>query len=295
MNRTTFRAFTLLLWLALPLVALDYWQVWDKLPAQMATHFNAANQPNGWMTPEASLRLVLLMTAVMLTVFSALLWVASRKAVNAGSWALLGLFYAVVGMLVGVNHSILSFNLYHTPMNPGGWLLLVPAAAVVFIAVFLLSQRGPAFSQSDILAEEVHAGRWWALVFVVPFAGVLAAASRMPDLAPRAGLGLVALLLLWAAAMAWSGFRYVFTRSGVEVWSLGFRLRSIPVEQIKEYGAERWSLIGGYGIRCMGNCRAYVWCNRGVRIKTADGQVFLGHSDPDRIVHDLDIIKQFAH
>jgi hypothetical protein len=207
MNRTAFRVFTLLLWLALPLVALEYWRVWDQLPAQMAAHFNAANQPNGWMTPGSSLRFVLLMTAVMLTVFSVLLWVASRKAVNAGSWALLGLFYAAVGMLVSVNHSILSFNLYHTPMNPGVWLLLVPAAAVVFIAVFLLSQRGPAFSQSDILAEEVHAGRWWALAFVVPSAGVLAAASRMPDLAPRVGLGLVALVLLWGAAMAWSGFR----------------------------------------------------------------------------------------
>jgi len=49
MNRTVYRAFALLLWLALPLTALQYWQVWDKLPARMATHFNAANQPNGWM------------------------------------------------------------------------------------------------------------------------------------------------------------------------------------------------------------------------------------------------------
>jgi len=295
MNRTAFRVFSLLLWLALPLVALEYWQVWDKLPARMATHFNAANQPNGWMSPGSSLRFMLVMLAVMLTVFSVLLWVASRKAVNSGSWALLGLFYVVIGMLVGLNNALLSFNLYHTPMNPGVWLLVVPVAAVVFIAVFLLSQRGPEFPRSEILAEEVHAGRVWALLLVAPFSGVLLGATRMPDPAARMGLGLVALILLWAVGLAWSGFRYIFTRSGVEVRSLGFRLRSIPAEQIKEYGAQRWNWIGGYGIRGVGDCRAYVWCNHGVRIKTAEGQVFLGHSDPDRIVHDLDIIKQFAH
>jgi len=295
MTRTAFRVFTLLLWLALPLVVLDYWQAWDMLPARMATHFNAANQPNGWMSPSASLRFTLVMMAVMLTVFSVLLWVASRKAVNGVSWALLALLYVVLGMLVRVNHAMLDFNLHGTPMNPGPWLVLVPAAAVGFVAVFLLSQRGPAFPRAEVLAEEVHTGRWWALVLVVPFAGVLAAATTMPNRSAQVGLGLVALVLIGATALAWTGFRYVFSQSGVEVWSLGFRLRSIPAGQIKEYEAQRWNPIGGYGIRGVGDCRAYVWCNRGVRIETSEGQVFLGHSDPVRIVHDLDIVKQMAH
>jgi hypothetical protein len=92
--------------------------------------------------------------------------------------------------------------------------------------------------------------------------------------------------------MAWNGFTYLFTSAGVEIRTLGFRLRSIPVEQIKEYAPDRWSLVGGYGVRGLGERRAYVWGNRGVRIKTSDGEVFLGHSNPDRIVRDLDVIKK---
>ena len=55
---------------------------------------------------------------------------------------------------------------------------------------------------------------------------------------------------------------------------------------------QNWNPLYGYGIRGLGERRAYVWGNRGVRIKTSDGEVFLGHSNPDRIVHDLDVIKQ---
>ncbi len=48
--------------------------------------------------------------------------------------------------------------------------------------------------------------------------------------------------------------------------------------------------MGGYGIRGIGDRRAYVWGNRGVRIKTSEGEVFLGHSEPEKIVRDLDLI-----
>jgi len=86
----------------------------------------------------------------------------------------------------------------------------------------------------------------------------------------------------------------VFTRSGVEVRSLGFRLRSIPADQIKEYGARGWNAIGGYGIRGVGSTRAYVWGNKVVHIRTTNGEVYLGHSDPERIVRDLDLVKGFV-
>ena len=46
MNRKLFTILTALLWGMLPLTALCYWQVWDRLPARMATHFGANGQPN---------------------------------------------------------------------------------------------------------------------------------------------------------------------------------------------------------------------------------------------------------
>jgi hypothetical protein len=81
----------------------------------------------------------------------------------------------------------------------------------------------------------------------------------------------------------------------VEIRTLGFRLRSIPRADIKGYSVESWNPLRGYGIRGIGNRRAYVWCNQGVRIQTTNGEVFLGHSEPERIVRDLDTMKQFAH
>jgi hypothetical protein len=288
MNRTVFRAFALLLWLALPLAALEYWQVWDKLPARMATHFNFTNQPNGWMTPGDSLRFIVVMMAGMLVLFTVLAWIASRKSVNAGSWALLGLFYVSTAALIAVDKAVLSFNLDGKPLNLGPWLVAVPVAVVVFLVAFLFSQRGQAFPQAEVFAEEVHSGKLWAAVLAVPVVAVLVMAAQATNQSAQAGLGLVALALLGAVALAWTGFHYVFTRSGVEVRTLGFRLRSIPALQIKEYKAESWNPVGGYGIRGVGSKRAYVWGNKVVHILTTNGDVFLGHSDPERIVHELD-------
>jgi hypothetical protein len=128
-----------------------------------------------------------------------------------------------------------------------------------------------------------------------PVVAELAVLAGVPNAAARIAMGLVAILLLGAAVLAWSGFHYLFTNAGVEIRTLGFRLRSIPTENIKEYAVERWTPIGAYGIRGIGDKRAYVWGNRGVRIKTTDGEIFLGHNEPERVVRDLDLIKQCAH
>jgi len=93
------------------------------------------------------------------------------------------------------------------------------------------------------------------------------------------------------AVHTWLGFHYFFRNSGVEIRTLGFRLRSIPRDDIKQYAVESWNPLRGYGIRGIGDNRAYVWGNQGVRIQTTRGEVFLGHSEPQRIVNDLDAMK----
>jgi len=105
-----------------------------------------------------------------------------------------------------------------------------------------------------------------------------------------AGIGLVSLA---AFVMAWDGFHYFFTRHGVEIRTLGFRLKSIPALQIKTYEIQSWNPWQGLGIRGVGNHKAYVWGKTGVRVEMYDGDVFLGHSDPQRILHDLNIIKRY--
>ncbi len=296
MDRTWWKAGVGLLWLGLPLIAFRYWLVWDRLPARMATHFNAANQPNGWMTREGSLIFVLVLYAFLVTLFSAIVFLFHKvHAPDAAAWAVVGLFYVVLGVIVYSNESVLRYNLSGEPIQL--LYMIAPVFIAIFIAIIvtLASKRGQDLPIGNCLTQEVHSGRRFALVLLLPAVMEIAIIYAIPNTGVRLALGLVAIILLGAGAMAWNGFTYLFTSTGVEIRTLGFRLRSIPVEQIKEYAADRWSMAGGYGVRGLGERRAYVWGNRGVRIKTSDGEVFLGHNNPDQIVRDLDVIKQFVH
>jgi hypothetical protein len=143
---------------------------------------------------------------------------------------------------------------------------------------------------NDVLATETHSGKVWSLPILPALIGPGIALSRAPT-APVMGMAiLVSLLGLGIAAMAWSGFQYRFLRHGIEIRMLGYRLRSIPRQSIVSYAIEPWALLRGYGIRGSGSTRAYVWCNKVVHIKTSNGDIFLGHSDPERIVRDLDMV-----
>ncbi len=293
MNRTGWKFGVGLLWLGLPLIAFRYWMVWDRLPARMATHFNAANQANGWMTREGSMYFILGLYLCLLTLFTVVITVIQKvHAPDAAAWSVLGLFYVILGVLYYGNESVLAYNLTGAPVKllP----IIAPVFAAILFAIFVTftSKPGQSLPSGTILAKEIHAGRAFALILFLPAALELAVIYAIPNPGLRLTLGLVAVVLFLAGWMAWSGFTYLFTSSGVEIRTLGFRLRSIPAEQIREYASDRWSVAGGYGIRGLGERRAYVWGNRGVRIKTSDGEVFLGHKNPDQIIHDLDAVKQ---
>ena len=144
--------------------------------------------------------------------------------------------------------------------------------------------------QSDVLAEETHSGRVWSLIILVALAGPAIGVALVPSTVGRWALALVGVIAIGTFAMSWSGFQYRFLRHGVEIRMLGFRLRSIPKQSIASYSIEPWAFIRGYGIRGIGSSRAYVWCNKVVHIKTSNGEIFLGHSDPERIVRDLNMV-----
>jgi hypothetical protein len=291
MNRKLFQILTWSPWLTLPLIALRYWQVWDRLPLRMATHFDINGHPNGWMSREVSLQYALGITAFLLVVFTAvLLLIVKRKVSDAFSWALLGFFYIVLGISFFGNVSVLQYNLEGHPIELGPSLILMPVAVIALIAIYLGTHRGVPLPAVVWIANENHAAPLLALVFMVPLVLELWMFSAIPLGIVRWGGALMCLLFVALAAFAWTGFEYRFGPAGVEISTLGFRLRSIPLAHIESYAIEPWNLLRGYGIRGVGNTRAYVWCNRVVHIRTTDGNVFLGHDDPQRIVRDLDAI-----
>jgi hypothetical protein len=292
MDSKSYRTMTALLWLALPLTACQFWRVWNELPARMASHFGAAGQPNGWMSRETLAIFFLGLLTFLLATFT---WVLTRvRKPDALAWSLLAMFYVVAGVLLSVNSAVLKFNLYGHPLN------ILPELVVVFFAAFVVSgvalgaKRGAVLPRQTATAEveEVHASPLWALLFAVLTTIELAVIAVIPLPGLRLVMALPALLLLGATALAWGGFHYRFTAHGVEISTLGFRLRSIPLQNIRAYAIAPWNALGGYGVRGIGERRAYVWGNTGVRIMLSDGEVFLGHRDPERIMNDLNVIRQ---
>jgi hypothetical protein len=293
MNRRPFQFFTWLTWLALPLIALRYWQVWDQLPLRMATHFNADGQPNGWMTRDVALWFGLGITAFLLVIFTVILvGVYSVRKADPASWAALAFSYFILGVVLFGNHAVLEYNLHGTPVHLGLSLFLIPPAILILLAVVIGARRGQPLATKPWLAQETHASPLLAVVFLLPLAFLLWTLFTVPPGPARLGMGLMCVLFLLIAIFAGSGFRYYFGAAGVEIRTLGYRLRSIPASQITSYAIEPWNMMRGYGIRGIGDTRAYVWCNKVVHIKTPQGEVFLGHNEPERIIRDLAMIKQ---
>jgi hypothetical protein len=217
-----------------------------------------------------------------------------KKPIDNASTAVLGFFYVILAGLFYVNNGIIEYNLTGAPVPIAPVLLGVPLAIVAFTIIYLRAQRGAALPETPTLAEESHGSRAFANQILAIALIELAAAYAIPLRGARTGMALSSAFFLLFAAHTWSGFHYRFTPAGLEISTLGYRLRSIPQAQIARYQAEKW-MVRGYGIRGVGKTRAYVWGNDVVHITTVDGEVFLGTNDPARTVRDLDMMKHSAH
>ena len=285
-----FRALVALQWLALPLIVVLFGSVWQQLPPRMATHFDLAGRANGWMTREETVVVLLgISTAVLITGT----WIASRLTeLDAMAWGLVALFYIIQATLTWAGQSIIDYNLRGTPVHPGPVMLVAIVATVLLIIFSLSTRRGADLPIGRVYATETHGSLLWALVCGAPLLVLIPIAATAPVAALKFALGLAALIGISAASTAAFGFQYRFTSAGVDIRTLGFRLRSIAASDIRSYAEADWPFWNGRGIRGVGNRRAYVWGNRGVRIQTNTGEVFLGHNEPRRIMRDLDRVVQ---
>ena len=117
MNRNWFKTLIWLMWLALPITALNYWSAWDQLPARMAVHFDADWHPNGYTSREGAIMLGLGIMGFMLVVSTiGLLMVHALKPAGT-AWALLIVFYVTLAFTWYGNHSIIEFNLNAQPAH----------------------------------------------------------------------------------------------------------------------------------------------------------------------------------
>ena len=198
MSRTTWKIAIALLWLGLPAVALRYWQVWDALPARMASHFDLAGNPNGWMPREGSLIFALGMMATMAITGTAVL-LRVRKPELLG-WSALGMFYVIEGVFYRLEDSLLNYSLHGEPVEIRGAVLLTTLSALWVIIVALASKRGQNLPTDKVIARETHAAPLWALVFLLPILIVVGLLTQVPVMPVRIALSIAALTLVGAAA-----------------------------------------------------------------------------------------------
>jgi hypothetical protein len=293
MNRNAYKTLVALLWLAPLAMGLRCWQLWNRLPMRMASHFDATGRANGWMAREAAVYFEVFFLVFLTAVFSIVLYVIQKRyPLTKLSWALLAFFHAEIWTIVYMLHSTLAYNIDGQAIAVAPLLIVTPIGLVVILALAFAEKRGSALPATEVVAEEVHACKPWGLLFLAPLVGVAMTFAATTNTTARLSAGVVGVLLAATFAMAWDGFHYLFTRHGVEIRTLGLRLKSIPLLQIKQYEIEDWAPSRGYGIRGIGNRKAYVWGKRGVRVEMYDGEIFMGHNDPQRIVHDLNVIKR---
>jgi hypothetical protein len=117
MDRHWFKALVGLMWLALPITALNYWSAWDQLPTRIAVHFDANWRPNGFTSREGALELGLGIMGFMLVVSTVGALVAHALKPSGAAWALLAVFYVALGFVWYGNHSIIEFNLSAQPSH----------------------------------------------------------------------------------------------------------------------------------------------------------------------------------
>lgn len=291
MERAWWKILIGFLWTAPLLMFLRYRMVWDRLPERMATHFDAAGRANGWMSRETSLHFTLGFLGFTLAIFTVVLFLVQRKPpISLLSWSLLAFFHLETWGLLWMLNSMVDYNLSGHPLVVAPLMIVTPIGVLALVAIAFTEKRGSAFPGTEVIAEEVHAGKAWSVLFLLPLAGTVFALVVVPAASMRLGAVLISLVLIGVWGMAWDGFHYFFSRSGIEVRTMGLRLKSVPTDHIKDYSVQEWKAFGGYGVRGIGHNKAYVWGNRGVRVRTAEGEIFLGHNEPERIMHDLETI-----
>ena len=110
MNRDWYKWAVLLMWIALPTSAWNYWRVWDQLPPRMAVHFDANWRPNGFTSREGAFQMGLGIMLFMLVVFTVVTLIVLYMKPSAGLGALV-VAYVALGFCWYGNYSIVEFNL----------------------------------------------------------------------------------------------------------------------------------------------------------------------------------------
>jgi len=272
--------------------AFGYVAAWPRLPAQIPSHVGGDGVVDAWLGRGTYFVVALVAIAV-----TGLCWGRVRRSADGDATDLGWLLVALSEM------GLLAALPIHGATGEARWLTVVTgcaivmAAAVITLVVASIAAGAGTFRRARMVsfAVEIHRSSRraaWNLLFL---AGPAIAFAATPNLGVRlvaaAGFGLG----VWAIALLGRGFQYRFGSAGVEVTALGGRVLFVPRDEI--IGCEARSVdplrtFGGWGIRGTGTQRAFILGGHdGVSITTRQGEVFLGHPDPARLLRHLERVR----
>lgn len=129
------------LWAAIPAIYYQYQNVWDRLPARMATHFDINNHPNGWSAKESSMWFIVGVAACVVLVATILL--ARIRKPNAVSWAIWAMFVLVLGILYRASATVIEYNLTGNSLSMDWAMKLFVVAVIAIILLYVVPRREP--------------------------------------------------------------------------------------------------------------------------------------------------------
>ena len=289
---------TLVPWLGLLLMIAEIAYDYPQLPAVVASHFNAAGVANGWAPKQQFFSIVVPIATMFLAIFTFL--VSRFPQISGLGWLVMICEYWGAGLFAMLTHATLRYNLGQAqtlefPLVT--WSLIMLGALVIGEVgrIRTLSKRSNA-GQGSVIAQHRHGSQAMAAMF----GGMGAASIALPTALNAVGvarnvLALVGLLMIACAIWAYSGFVYRVTTAGLEIRMLGMPIRFIPAGDITDVESRSCNPLtdfGGWGIRGMGNMRAYIWGgNRCVQIHTHSGdKIFLGLAESDQLARELESV-----
>jgi hypothetical protein len=157
------------------------------------------------------------------------------------------------------------------------------------------AQAPPQEPLPDGIIGQASNSNWGVTYAMCMMAGVLYYfGSLLDDRVQRYGVFAASLFFLGVAILALVGYCYRFTRTGVEISTLGFRVRFISADRIIHWEESTRAFADSYSFGLYGPRKAYVWAGRGVRIHTLDGEFLIGHMNPEILLRDLELMKEAA-
>ena len=128
------------LWAVIPTIYYQYKDIWNRLPARMATHFDINNHPNGWAPKESSMWFILGVAACVVLVATVLL--ARIRTPDVKSWAILVLFLFVLGVLYRASATVIEYNLTGNLLSMDWAMKLFMAAVIAIILLYVNQSTG---------------------------------------------------------------------------------------------------------------------------------------------------------